>query len=154
MVIDRPCAWRVGPWRPRTSEQVSLDQVDLRIAEDRELRFGLHSLGDDARPDFAGEGGHGADQGTSVSITVEGANQLAIQLEEVRRQLDHVAEGRVAGPGVVDGHADAPDEPRCQVKPEPLVVVDDFLFGELDDQALRKSIEEGRARPDRPTATG
>jgi hypothetical protein len=111
-----------------------------------ELGLGLDPLGDDTGPHLAGEGGHGPHQGPPVLVGVEVPDQFAVELQEVRGELDHVPEARVAGAGVVDGHPHPPGQPRGQVVPEQGVVGHRLLLGELDHQPVGKGVEQGQGR--------
>jgi len=86
-------------------------------------------------------------------VAVEIPDQLTVELQEVRRQLDDVPEAGVAGAGVVDGDADPSRQPRDEIPPERVVVLDRLLL--VSSITRRSGSWSSRSRAKgRPAATG
>ncbi len=126
------------PRRGGAAEQPALPEVDARVAQQRELLGPLDALGDDPRPDLAGEGDGGPQHGLAARVAVDAGDHAAAQLQEVGPDLGDVLERREARAGVVDRHQRALGEPRPQLRADVRDVLDRVLLGQLDHQSRRE----------------
>jgi hypothetical protein len=67
----------------------------------------LDALGDDPQTQFPAENDDRAGDARTVVVAFQGADEAAVDLETIGRQLVEVGQGRVAGTEVVDGHRDS-----------------------------------------------
>jgi hypothetical protein len=73
-------------------------------------------------------------------IGIDARDQRAVHLDEVRLQLDHRLEARVAGPGVVHGEAEAELPVLVADLPEDVEVRDRLLLGDLEHHVRRPEL--------------
>ena len=81
--------------------------VDAESAQGVELRCGLDALGDDQRAGLGREADEGGDERSLDRVGVDVAGEPDVELDEVGRQLEDVAEAGEARTGVVDREAGA-----------------------------------------------
>ena len=124
------------PDRRRPGEQVALGQLDAERGEDPLLLDRLDALGDEVAVREAGVMDHAGDERLPGGVAVDPADDPAVQLHDVRPELDEVAQARESRAGVVDGERHAGTQ-RLDREAQPLVVVDGQVLGELDrDRSL------------------
>lgn len=128
----------IRPGRTRTGQKVALHQVHFGVPKDIQLAHCLHSLGDDAGANLPGESHYGAHEGPPVRVLVDTADQFAVELQVVRRELDDMTKARIAGPRIIDRQSHTTLQIPRQAIPEGVVVLHCFLFGEFDHQTIRE----------------
>ena len=101
----------------RAAEQPSLPELHAERLERFLLTLGLDPLRDDARADVAAEGEERHHQRAACAVGVDGGDQRAVDLDELRPQLRDDSHAGVAGAGIVDGDAEAA---RSQFRRDPL----------------------------------
>jgi hypothetical protein len=85
------------------TEVVSLGITHAEATENLELVLGFHPLGDDFRASVGRERDERGSESASHRIHVDAADEVAVELDEVRSQLQDVGKARKAGAGVIDG---------------------------------------------------
>ena len=88
-----------------------------------------------------------------LRIAVRLVHQAAIDLDELRMQLQDVRHARVAGPDVVDGEHGRRGGPQLEAAAQLLVVRDRLVLGDLDhpgrelaQHGVHPGVEEGAGR--------
>ena len=127
---------RLGP-----AQSEPLGPGDARPLQGRQLSCRLHALGDDDGADLPGEDHQGCGQGLAGRVLVDVLGDRLVQLDDVGAQAQHVAEGRVPGPGVVDRQLHPFTAQGVEGAAGPAVVGDAGVLGEFQDEAV-----DGNAR--------
>ena len=140
----RPLDREIRPRGPRPSQQVALSERDTGPPQRLELIHPLDALGDHARSDLAAERDQRPNQRGPIVIAIDAGDHLIIQLQEIRRELDHVAQTGVAGAGVIDRKARPGRRPGRKLFAQERVVVDGRLLGHLDHQPVRHRFPQAR----------
>ena len=121
-----------GELRRRAADRPALRVTDPEVAEPGQVAELLDPLGADRRPDVLGEVHHGPDQRGLGSVPGDPGDQLAVQLERVRGQLDHPAKPGVGGPDVVDREQRAALAQRLQPVAQRAGIEPGGMLGQLD----------------------
>ncbi len=124
----------------RPGQEVPLYEVDAHRAESLELLNGLDALGEGGDAALPGETDQSAQDGQLVGVAVRVVDQAAVDLDEVRVELQHVRHARVPGTDVVDGEHRRRHRPPLQATPQLLVVEYRLVLGDLDDPG-RKPVQ-------------
>src|SRR5580765_5022397 len=90
----------------RPAEQKALRVLALLLLQKRELREVLHALGGHVDAQRARHGDDGGRDGAIVVTFGDAADERAVDLEPIHREVPQAAETRVAGAKVVDGEGD------------------------------------------------
>src|SRR4051812_10774677 len=115
----------------------ALGEVDAELREQLErLRVG-YELRDGTAPDRAGEQHDRLDDLTIDRVAGEAADELAVDLEVVDRELPQRREGPEAGAEVVERHLEAEPAERLRERGGAVDVGDRRRLGDLDDQPAR-----------------
>ena len=103
-----------------------------------ELLRGLDALGDEARAGVVGERHEGTGERSASEVDVDAGDEVAVEFDELRLELEDVGQAGEPGAGVVDRkpHTVAPE--RGERLRDRGVVVDRVVFGELDDDSTRR----------------
>ena len=145
--LGRPGVARRPVARPTQQEALAVRHRER--LEGIELLARLDPLGDEPQLALDREVAHAGDQRLAGGLGVDAADQVEVDLHEVRGELQDVAEAGVAGAGIVDREADGRSEP-LELAAQSRVVVDLDVLGDLeDDRPLdgRQDLAE-RAGPD------
>ena len=110
--------------------------MDAELADGRQLGVGLQALGDDLRAGLVGEVDERGGQRPADGVGVDAAGEVAVELDDLGRQLEDVGERGEAGAGVVDRQARAGAAQAAERGAQALVVLDGEVLGQLDDEAL------------------
>ena len=102
----------------------------------------FHPLRDHARANLSGESHHRPHQSATIGVLVDALDEVAVEFQVVGGKLDHVAQARVPGTGIVNGQPYTALQPPGEVAPQVAVVLHRLLLGELEDEALGKPVPE------------
>ena len=143
-VEDRPR--RRGPAQP-----VALAQRDLQALEGLELAPGLDALGQQPGVDAAAELAEQLGEGELHLVAVGAVDEGPVQLDEVRAELRHLLQARVAGAGVVEGQQGAAQRELVAQRDEWPQVADGLVLGQLGHErpqvtGSQEQVPEGRGR--------
>src|SRR5690606_35986026 len=100
---------RLGP-----AEAETLRPRDAGSDDGVEFALAFHAFGDHGGADLSGELGDGLREAAPGVVDVDVTGDRLVDLDELRRQLQHVGERREAGADVVDGDAHAPRPTRYE----------------------------------------
>ena len=122
--------------RERPAEIGSLRAVAVLTPQVGELLLGLDALRDHLEPQGMAHLNDRGDQSAVRPVVGAVANERPIDLQRVQRVALHQVQARVAGPEVVDRHANAEPAESAQMPQHPLAVVHDAALGQLELQAF------------------
>src|ERR1700691_5155131 len=99
MLLD-PSQERIGGQRP--AEQIALQEITARLAQDGKLLGGLDALGDHLRSQRMCDLDNGAHDGGVLRLCDDGGDQGAVDLRVRTRQMPEPTQVRVASAEIVD----------------------------------------------------
>src|SRR5579875_3681217 len=142
-----------GSERLRSPEKESLSPITANLAQDGELCFSLHSVGDHRQTEGMCQVDHGCDHRCILSFAQPG-DEVPVDLQAVYWQFAEVREGGVADPEVVDRQAHAKLVELLEHRLRDRALVDEHPFGDLDRECLGRKLilceqvrdESGKAR--------
>ncbi len=114
-------------------ERVALRVGGVEVGQRGEVGEVLDALAADGGAGGAGERDQRLEQGVARRVAVGAVHERAVDLEDVRRDADHLLEPGVAGAGVVERDARAALAQLGQARLERLLGREQLVLGELDD---------------------
>jgi len=131
----------------RRAEEVTLEEADAFVAQDRRLLFLLDPFGDDRQVEALGQADEVAQEDLVLGVGREVAHERAVDLDSVDRELLQMTQRGKPGAEIVECHAAAEIAQRAHEARALGDVVQRRGLGDLDDEAagdLRPVLEDRR----------
>src|SRR5262245_14560360 len=123
----------VGAQRGGLAEEPALAERDAEPAERVELLEGVEALADDARAEPVGDRAERPQQLLAPRVLIDAVHEGAVDLDEVRRELHHRLEARVARARIVERDLEAEAAVVVAHLAEDVEVADRLLLRDLED---------------------
>ena len=126
----------LDPQRRRPAEQEALHGLAAGGPQHRRLVLRLDALGDRVDAERPRQADDRRDDGARAGVGIDAADEGAVDLQLLEREVDEVAEVGIAGAEIVDGDRDAHVGKLLQDHRRALAVLHHRRFGDFEFQPL------------------
>ena len=129
-------------------EEIALADREANVLQHSQLIDRFDAFGNDLRVGFAGDRGQRANELLFERIAVQAFDEVAVDLDEVRSELDPALQARKAFAQIVDRELETGRAKQCEAAPQPRIVLHRLVLGQLDDDAPGRETDLGELAQD------